>query len=191
MRIQEDAIAAHADSEIALISFDADLPAECDDEYIVESADGSILFMQPADKPSKMMYLTCLGRLQDILSVALRALYSTTKSRIQMGFTGEKWRQGVVSELDSALNKWLDTIPQHCELRVSSRRYLQDTETFPCRTVRWSEAQQQTNWTSFIQSLLLHISYNVVQIQIHRPLISSSNVQESSASSAMCVSAAR
>ena len=131
MRIQEDAIAAHADSEIALISFDADLPAECDDEYIVESADGSILFMQPADKPSKMMYLTCLGRLQDILSVALRALYSTTKSRIQMGLTGEKWRQGVVSELDSALNKWLDTIPQHCELRVSSRRYLQDTETFP------------------------------------------------------------
>ena len=98
---------------IPLRSFDADLPAECDDEYIVQTGDGSILFMQPINKPSRMLFLTCTGRLQDILSVALRALYSTTKARAQMGLTGERWQPDVVSELDSALNRWLDTVPEH------------------------------------------------------------------------------
>lgn len=96
-------------------SFDADFPAECDDEYIVETDDGSVRFTQPIDRPSKMLYMTCMGRLQDILSVTLRALYSTTKSRVQMGLTGDRWKQDVVSELDSALNRWLDIVPEYRE----------------------------------------------------------------------------
>jgi len=100
-------------------SFDADLPAECDDEHIIEIGDGSIMFAQPANKPSKMLFVTCMGRLQDILSVSLRALYSTTKSRVQMGLTGPRWEQDVVSELDSALNKWLDTVPEHRESNIA------------------------------------------------------------------------
>lgn len=30
-----------------------------------------------------------------------------------MGLSGERWEQDVISELDSALNKWVDTIPDH------------------------------------------------------------------------------
>lgn len=60
-----------------------------------------------------MLYMSCLGRLHGILSVSLRALYSTAKSRMQMGLTGDRWEQDVVSELDSALNRWVDTVPVH------------------------------------------------------------------------------
>jgi len=75
--------------------------------------DGSIMFAQPLHRPSRMLYMTYMGRLQDILSVSLRALYSTTKSRVQMGLKGPHWEQDVVSELDSALNRWLDMVPEH------------------------------------------------------------------------------
>jgi hypothetical protein len=32
-----------------------------------------------------------------------------------MGFIGVEWEQHLISELDSALNKWLDAIPNHCQ----------------------------------------------------------------------------
>ena len=32
---------------------------------------------------------------------------------MQMGLTGDRWEQDVVSELDSALNRWVDTVPVH------------------------------------------------------------------------------
>lgn len=39
-----------------------------------------------------------------------------------MGLTGERWKQDGVSELDSALNKWLDTVPDHRECRTYQAR---------------------------------------------------------------------
>ena len=32
-----------------------------------------------------------------------------------LGFVGQKWEQHIVAELDSALNKWIDSVPDHCE----------------------------------------------------------------------------
>jgi len=142
--------------------------------------------MQPIDKPSVMMYMTCMSRLQDILSVALRALYSTTKSRVQMGLTGDRWEQEVVSELDSALNRWLDSIPEHRKYPVTSTISAHNLTPFK---VRWNVGQRDRMF--FIQSVSLYVTYNIVQIQIHRPLVASSNRHESTSSSIICANAAR
>ncbi len=41
------------------------------------------------------------------------AQYSINKSKILLGFVGQQWEQHIVAELDSALNKWVDSIPDH------------------------------------------------------------------------------
>lgn len=41
--------------------------------------------------------------------------YSINKSKILLGFVGPQWEQHIVAELDSALNKWIDTVPDHCK----------------------------------------------------------------------------
>ena len=170
---------------LSIPSFDADFPAECDDEYIFEDSDGIISFQQPLDRPSRMEYLTCMGRLQDILSLALRALYSTDKSRIQMGLTGKRWKQDIISELDSALNRWLDTIPSHRKCWILTLlEYLQVLDVFE---VRWSTTHPDR--TFFIQSGSLYVMYNIVQIQIHRPFLGSRH--GSTSSSIICASSAR
>jgi hypothetical protein len=39
--------------------------------------------------------------------------YSINKSKVLLGFIGPRWEQHIVSELDSALNKWIDAVPDH------------------------------------------------------------------------------
>ena len=43
--------------------------------------------------------------------------YSINKSKVLLGFVGPQWEQHIVAELDSALNKWIDTVPDHRESR--------------------------------------------------------------------------
>jgi hypothetical protein len=40
--------------------------------------------------------------------------YSTKKSRVILGYVGKRWEQNILAALDSALNKWMDTVPEHC-----------------------------------------------------------------------------
>lgn len=54
------------------------------------------------------------------MASALRTLYSTKKSKVRLGFVGERWEQRTVAELESSLNKWLASVPAHCKLRPSS-----------------------------------------------------------------------
>jgi hypothetical protein len=35
------------------------------------------------------------------------------KSKILLGFVGQPWEQHIVAELDSALNKWVDSVPDY------------------------------------------------------------------------------
>ena len=42
--------------------------------------------------------------------------YSTNKSRAQLDQSDEQWEQRIVADLDSALNKWMDSLPSHREL---------------------------------------------------------------------------
>jgi len=39
--------------------------------------------------------------------------YSINKLKVLLGFVGQQWEQQIVAELDSALNKWIDTVPDH------------------------------------------------------------------------------
>jgi hypothetical protein len=48
-----------------------------------------------------------------ILGDVLRRIYGSKKSKILMGWDGPDWDQRVVSELDSAMNDFVDTVPLH------------------------------------------------------------------------------
>ncbi|KAK0203884.1 fungal-specific transcription factor domain-containing protein [Desarmillaria ectypa] len=128
--------------------FDLDLPLEVDDEYM-ESAEP---FKQPPGTPSQMVYFTSHLKLCQIMSYALRTLYSIRKSKEAAGLVGHTWAQTNVSELDSMLNKWFDMIPDH---------------------LRWDPNRSYD--TFFDQSALLYTVYYNMQIQIHRPFIHKSS----------------
>lgn len=55
------------------LSFDLDLPLECDDEFWEPDDHGSA-FKQPPDRPSTITYFNCFLRLQQILGSAMRTI---------------------------------------------------------------------------------------------------------------------
>ena len=118
-----------------LPSFDLDFPVDCDDEYW-SHPDPAQSFKQPAGKPSTLSYFISSIKLNQILGFALRTIvraisgcylrgtsvtecpapfvqYSINKSKVLLGFVGPHWEQQIVAELDSALNKWVDSVPDH------------------------------------------------------------------------------
>ncbi|KAK1227496.1 Gypsy retrotransposon integrase-like protein 1 [Marasmius sp. AFHP31] len=156
----------------SLCSFDCDLPRECDDEYW-ENPDPKQAFVQPEGKPSVLSFFVAYLKLVDIIGFAQRNLYSVDrKSELWsgMGISGIEWKRKAVTELDSALNKFLDEIPDH---------------------LKWDP--EMSNPVFFQQSALLYCTYHWVQIQVHRPFIPRPG-QESILSSpalAICSNAAR
>ncbi|KAI0682880.1 fungal-specific transcription factor domain-containing protein [Cytidiella melzeri] len=149
--------------------FDLDLPVECDDEYW-ENEDPNLAFKQPLGKPSKVAYFNCLIRQNQILAFALRTIYSINKSKVLLGFIGPRWEQHIVSELDSALNKWIDAVPDH---------------------LRWDPNREDRVFLA--QSAALYASYYNLQIIVHRPFISSPRKPSALVfpSLAICTNAAR
>ncbi|KAJ7702971.1 fungal-specific transcription factor domain-containing protein, partial [Mycena rosella] len=126
--------------------FDLDLPIECDDIYW-ENSGPALAFKQPEGVPSLMAYMNCYVKLLDILGFAQKTLYTLKRSK-KRGAEAEKWNQQVVAELDSAMNNWIDTLPDH---------------------LRWDPHRE--NFIFFQQSASLYASYYHVQIQIHRPFL--------------------
>jgi hypothetical protein len=77
-----------------------------------------------------MSFFTSFLKLNHILAFALRTIvrflsfcfpqahysiqYSINKSKVFLGFVGQQWEQHFVAELDSALNQWIDAVPEHC-----------------------------------------------------------------------------
>ena len=59
---------------ITVISFDADLPIECDDEYW--DTPEPAMFKQPKGKPSKLTAFTLIIRLNQILAACLKTIVS-------------------------------------------------------------------------------------------------------------------
>jgi hypothetical protein len=96
-----------------LPSFDSELPIECDDEYW-ECEDTEQNWNQPPGKPCKITAFNAHLRLCEILAFTLRTLYTTRKSKLLTGLIGDQWEEHVVAELDSSMNKWKDTLPDHC-----------------------------------------------------------------------------
>ena len=114
-------------------SFDVELPVECDDEYW-EDAEGNAVFKQPPGKPSKNSFFRYFLRLKQIHMFALRTVvssfafevaqfvvtfrfqYAINRTKVALGRAGPQWEQDIVSEIDSALNAWVDAVPEHCKL---------------------------------------------------------------------------
>lgn len=112
-------------------SFDLDLPIECDDEYW-ESSDPNGRFKQPAGKPSSIAFFNCYLSLMDILAYAMRAIvrpsrsytlslligsistqYAIKRPKNMFGRVVQRSEQQIIAELDSAMNNWMDSVPQH------------------------------------------------------------------------------
>ncbi|EGO24230.1 hypothetical protein SERLADRAFT_437842 [Serpula lacrymans var. lacrymans S7.9] len=148
---------------------DLELPIECDDEYW-ETSDPEKAFKQPPDKPSVVSCFVNLLKLHQILAFALRTIYSINKSKVLLGFVGQQWEQHIVAELDSALNKWIDAVPDH---------------------LRWDPNREDDRF--FMQSACLYSMYYHLQILIHRPFIPSPRKPSplSFPSLAICTNAAR
>ncbi|KAG1759731.1 fungal-specific transcription factor domain-containing protein [Suillus occidentalis] len=149
--------------------FDLEMPLECDDEYW-EHPDPDKTFKQPPGKPSLVSHFVNILKLNHILAFALRTIYSINKLKILLGFVGQQWEQQIVAELDSALNKWIDDVPDH---------------------LRWDPNMDINDF--FMQSYSLYSSYYHVQILIHRPFIPSPRKPSplSFPSLAICTNAAR
>ncbi|KIJ92174.1 hypothetical protein K443DRAFT_444762 [Laccaria amethystina LaAM-08-1] len=136
------------------MSFDLDLS---DDEYW-NHPDPSQRFKQLPNKPS---LITQFNKLNQVLALSLRAIasalkwppalsferpqYSINKSKIFLGFVGPQWEKPIVAELDSPLNKGVDSVPDH---------------------FRWGPNREYDNF--FNQSVLLRVAYYLVQILVHR-----------------------
>ncbi|KAK7045614.1 Gypsy retrotransposon integrase-like protein 1 [Paramarasmius palmivorus] len=128
--------------------YDVDLPIECDDEYW-DCADPSQNFKQPTGKPSKMSFFIHLLKLSDILSYALRTVYSLRKPNSVTGVPLHvQSEQNLITDLDSAMNRWLDGVPDH---------------------LKWDPNLKEDLF--FKQSALLYASYYQTQIFIHKPFI--------------------
>ncbi|KAJ7072125.1 fungal-specific transcription factor domain-containing protein [Mycena amicta] len=145
--------------------YDVELPIEVDDEYW-EHPDPEQAYKQPPGKPSLVTYFVCHIRLCEILGSTLRRLYASNKSRILMGLVGTDWEQRAVAELDSAMNEFLGSLPEH---------------------LRWDPNR---TGVFFDQSATLHTMYYWLQITIHRPYIHQPTIL-AFPSLAICTSAAR
>ncbi|KAG6834019.1 hypothetical protein H0H93_012491, partial [Arthromyces matolae] len=149
--------------------FDLDFPVECDDEYW-DHPDPSQRFKQPPKKPSYITGFVVFLKLYQVLTIILRTIYAINKSKIVLGFVGKQWEQHIVAELDSALNKWVDSIPEH---------------------LRWDPNRE--NVDHFQQSVAIYCQYYYIQILIHRSFIPSPRKPSplSFPSLAICTNAAR
>ncbi|KAF8625882.1 hypothetical protein AX15_005149 [Amanita polypyramis BW_CC] len=149
--------------------FDVDYPLEVDDEYW-EHPDPEQRFKQPPGKSSLITAFNLYLKLSQLLAFTLRTIYAINKSKMLLGFVGGQWEQHIVAELDSALNKWVDSVPDH---------------------LRWDPNREHPLF--FQQSVILYVCYYHLQILIHRPFIPSPRKPSplSFPSLAICTNAAR
>ena len=122
-------------------SFDVDLPVDCDDEYW-DHPDPEQRFKQPENKPSLISAFILYIKLNQILSkcltiVSLFILHFTVacvtnvsqhtikQSKILSGYIRQQWEQDIVAQLDSSLNQWVDTIPDHRTFSYNCRFFLE------------------------------------------------------------------
>ncbi|KII84200.1 hypothetical protein PLICRDRAFT_118583 [Plicaturopsis crispa FD-325 SS-3] len=152
--------------------FDLDFPENCDDEYW-ESTDGAEQnFKQPPGKLAETAWFISFLKLNKILVLALRTIASPSSHGIFLSFltSNSQWEQKIVVELDSALNRWLEQVPDH---------------------LRWDPTREDELF--FNQSASLYSSYYYVQILVHRPFIPSPHKVSplSLPSLAICTNAAR
>ncbi|KAF8998912.1 fungal-specific transcription factor domain-containing protein [Cyathus striatus] len=90
--------------------FDLDMPIECDDEYW-EHPDPTQRFKQPEGVPSAVAAFNHHLRLSKIMAFAMITIYSI-KTKL-WEYMSQEWEQHIVTELDSALNNWVNSLPEY------------------------------------------------------------------------------
>ncbi|TRM65885.1 fungal-specific transcription factor domain-containing protein [Schizophyllum amplum] len=150
--------------------FDIRYPMECDDEYWYNPDNPEESWKQPADKPSIVSGFVTYIKLTRMVEIAIRTIYGINKSGVISKFMGEEWERNVVRELDSALNRWVENVPEH---------------------LRWNPEQPDFRFLN--QAAYLEAAYRQTQILIHRPFITSSKPSSQLAlpSLTICTTAAR
>ncbi|KAJ7743681.1 fungal-specific transcription factor domain-containing protein [Mycena maculata] len=127
--------------------FDLEMPIRCDDGYW-EPSDGNPAFHHHPGTPSLVDFFICQINLNRILSFTQKILYGTSRGNTKISEDDQAWEEKLVMELDSALNTWFNSMPEH---------------------LRWDPTC--SNSVFFDQSAALFCSYCQVQIMIHRPFI--------------------
>lgn len=152
---------------------DVELPIDIDDEILFNTPEDQPLPKQPADKPALIHGFLCSLRLDEIVGRTLKTVYALHKTKVRFGINSKEWDERLVTEIDSALNNWLDTVPQH---------------------LRYDPHEPNDEW--LMQSSLLYSKYYNSQILVHRPFIpAKKGANENSIlnfpSLAICTNAAR
>ncbi|GLB37480.1 putative fungal specific transcription factor [Lyophyllum shimeji] len=136
--------------------FDVDLPLEVDDEYW-EAEDPAMSFRQPEGVPAKICLFNQVIKLSQVMAFALKTVYVVDRSKIFFGLTPASWRREVIAQMDSALNEWLTSLPEHLA-------WPKHPGGSPCAT----------------DVVTLQIIYHLIQILIYKPLIPSPFTSSSS-----------
>ncbi|KAJ4487543.1 fungal-specific transcription factor domain-containing protein [Lentinula aciculospora] len=145
--------------------FDLELPPECDDEYWENPTN---LFVQLEGQLSRSSYWHQNMKLLRIAGLVKDNLYATRKAAPWLDSSPDSNAE-IVIELDSALNNWLDALPDH---------------------LKWNPHHPDD--TILAQLVMLHGNYYWVQIQAHKLFIRSDSLSTSSFPSlAICTNAAR
>ncbi|SPO19755.1 related to transcriptional activator acu-15 [Ustilago trichophora] len=127
---------------------DVELPIDVDDDVLFNTPEGQPLPKQPADKPALINGFLCSLRLDEIVGRTLKTVYALHKTKVRFGINSKEWDERLVTEIDSALNIWLDTVPQH---------------------LRYDPHEPNDEW--LMQSSLLYSKYYNCQLLVHRPFI--------------------
>ncbi|KIK55564.1 hypothetical protein GYMLUDRAFT_1017968, partial [Collybiopsis luxurians FD-317 M1] len=150
---------------------DVEQPTMCDDEYW-ETPNPDDAFKQPENTPSRLTYWVHYIKLIEILRFAQYSIYAA-RHLDPWGPTtlsAAEWNHKAVMELDSALNKWVDALPDF---------------------LKYNPHQKDNVFAH--QSAMLYIVFYWVQIQVHRPFISRPGQKSALTfpSLAICANAAR
>ncbi|KAE9390591.1 hypothetical protein BT96DRAFT_925780 [Gymnopus androsaceus JB14] len=146
--------------------FDVEFPQECDDDEFWETAD--------LGKHSMLSFWIHYLKLIDIIGFAHRSLYSVKSSPSEPGgdiSSRSDWNRKAVIEIDAALNKWVDSIPEH---------------------LKWNP--QCAHEIFFHESVMLYSTYFWAQIFVHKyfiPRPGQSEVHATFPSLTICVNSAR
>ncbi|KAF7345735.1 Zn(2)-C6 fungal-type domain-containing protein [Mycena venus] len=162
--------------------YDVDYLIECDDEYW-EHPDPRKRLRQPEGKPARVAFYNTYLRLMEILARVQQTIYAVERSNRSAG-----WSETIAVELDSALNEWVDSIPEH--LRWDPHR---EDEMFA--------TQSACLYATYYHGYCLHVlfesstHFRAVQIQIHQSFIPSPTnevpLSSSFPSLAICANSAR
>lgn len=136
--------------------FDVEYPLEVDDKYLLAVCDKGGVPAQPPQKPALVSGFVCSLKLDVIMGRTLRTIYAIGKAKVSRGLVGKGWDQLIVADIDSSLNHWLDTVPNH---------------------LRYNQSEPNDEW--LLQSSMLYSKYYYCQILVHRPFIAGPKMSSS------------